>query len=33
VNNPKGGKDILADIRKDAAEGDEDAKTILKMVK
>ena len=33
VNNPKGGKDILADIRKEAAEGDEDAKTILKMVK
>jgi hypothetical protein len=33
VSNPKGGKDILADIRKDAAKGDEDAKTILKMVK
>ena len=33
VSNPKGGKDILADIKKEAAEGDEDAKTILGMVK
>ena len=33
VKNEKGGKDILAKIRKDAADGDEDAKTMLRLVK
>ena len=33
VTNPKGGDDILAKIRKDAAAGDEDAKQILSLVK
>lgn len=33
VGNPKGGKEILEKIRKDAAEGDEDAKEILRLVK
>lgn len=32
VSNEKGGKEILADLRKDAAEGDEDAKSILKLI-
>jgi hypothetical protein len=32
VNNEKDGKDILADLKKEAAEGDEDAKTILKIL-
>ncbi|MBO4720894.1 MAG: sel1 repeat family protein [Prevotella sp.] len=32
VNNPKGGADILAKIRKDVADGDEDAKRILKLI-
>ena len=32
VNNPKDGADILAKIRKDAADGDEDAKRILKLI-
>ena len=32
VSNEKGGKEILADLRKDAAEGDEDAKTILTLI-
>ena len=31
VNNEKGGKDIVAKIRKKVAEGDEDAKTIMKL--
>ncbi len=31
VSNEKGGKDIVAKLRKKAAEGDEDAKTILKL--
>lgn len=30
-SNEKGGKDILADLRKDAAEGDEDAKAMLEL--
>ena len=33
VKNPKGGEDILAKLRKDAAAGDEDAKKILSIVK
>ena len=33
VKNEKGGKDILAKIRKDVADGDEDAKTMLRLVK
>ena len=32
VNNPKDGADILAKIRKDVADGDEDAKRILKLI-
>ena len=32
VNNNKGGVEILQKIRKDAANGDEDAKTILKLI-
>ena len=32
VNNEKGGKEILADLRKEAAEGDEDAKNILALI-
>jgi hypothetical protein len=32
VSNEKGGKEILADLRKKAAEGDEDAKTILTLI-
>ena len=31
VSNEKGGKDIVAKLRKKAAEGDEDAKTIMKL--
>lgn len=33
VTNPKGGDNILAELRKDAADGDEDAKAILSIVK
>ena len=33
VKNEKGGKDILAKIRKDAADGDEDAKSMLRLIK
>ena len=33
VKNPKGGEDILAKLRKDAASGDEDAKKILTLIK
>ena len=33
VKNEKGGKDILAKIRKDAADGDEDAKAMLHLIK
>lgn len=32
VNNEKGGKEILADLRKEAAEGDEDAKEVLALI-
>jgi hypothetical protein len=32
VSNEKGGEEILADLRKDAAEGDEDAKAILELI-
>ena len=32
VKNEKGGDEILAELRKDAANGDEDAKIILQMV-
>ena len=32
VTNEKGGKEILADLRKQAAEGDEDAKAILTLI-
>lgn len=32
VNNPKDGAEVLAKIRKDAADGDEDAKRILKLI-
>ena len=32
VTNEKGGKEILADLRKDASEGDEDAKAILQLI-
>ena len=31
VNNPKGGDDILKELRKEASEGDEDAKAILAL--
>ena len=33
VKNEKGGKDILAKIRKNAADGDEDAKVMLRLIK
>ena len=33
VSNPKDGADVLKKIKKDAAEGDTDAKKILKMIK
>ena len=33
VSNEKDGKEILQEIRKDAADGDEDAKKILEMIK
>lgn len=33
VTNPKGGDEVLAKIRKDAASGDEDAKKILTLIK
>lgn len=33
VTNPKGGEDILVKVRKDAANGDEDAKKILTLIK
>lgn len=32
VKNEKGGKDILAALRKDAAQGDEDAKAMLALI-
>ena len=32
VSNPKGGDDILKDLRKDAAGDDDDAKTILSII-
>ena len=32
VSNPKGGEEILASLRKKAADGDEDAKNILAIV-
>jgi hypothetical protein len=32
VKNPKGGDEILAKIRKGAAEGDEDDKAVLKLI-
>lgn len=31
VNNPKGGKEVLDELRKEAAEGDDDAIAILKI--
>ena len=33
VSNPKDGAEILAKIKKDAADGDEDAKQMLSMLK
>lgn len=33
VNNPKGGADILKELRQEATDGDEDAITILKLLK
>ena len=33
VKNEKGGKDILTKIRKDAADGDEDAIAMLRLIK
>jgi TPR repeat protein len=32
VNNEKDGAEVVADLKKDAAEGDADAKKILKIV-
>ena len=32
VKNEKGGDEVLADLRKDAAEGDEDAKAMLALI-
>ncbi len=32
VNNEKGGSEILAEIREEAEDGDEDAKAILKLI-
>lgn len=32
VRNEKGGKEILAELRKDAADGDEDAKAMLALI-
>ena len=32
VRNEKGGAEIMADLRKDAAEGDEDAKAMLALI-
>ena len=32
VRNDKDGDEILADLRKDAADGDEDAKAMLKLI-
>ena len=32
VSNEKGGKEILADLRKEASDGDEDAKAILTLI-
>lgn len=32
VKNPKGGDEILQEIRKEAAEGEEDAKAILQLI-
>ena len=33
VKNEKDGKEILEKLRKDASEGDEDAKTLLALIK
>jgi hypothetical protein len=33
VKNPKDGKQLLQELRKEAAEGDDDAKAILQMLK
>ena len=33
VNNPKGGDKVLKKLKEDAAEGDSDAKQILKIIK
>ena len=33
VKNEKDGKQIMQELRKDAADGDEDAKLILQMIK
>lgn len=32
VSNEKGGKEVLADLRKDAADGEEDAKAMLALI-
>jgi len=32
VSNEKGGDEVLADLRKDATDGDEDAKAMLKLI-
>ena len=32
VKNEKGGDEVLEELRKDAAKGDEDAKIILKLI-
>ena len=32
VSNEKGGNEILTELRKEAADGDEDAKAILKLL-
>ena len=33
VNNPKGGAELLKEVREEAAAGDEDAKKILTLIK
>lgn len=33
IQNPEGGADVIAKIRKEAAEGDEDANDILRIIK
>ena len=32
VNNEKGGDEVLADLRKDVASGDEEAKAMLELI-